>query len=257
MPNHSRNNTAYLEGIRLKFGNERLKDVFHDATEHDHDNAARLVNDNIRFPSLFLLRPEISKARLYERLNQKHKQALDISDEILTGTIDRANRMMDSDRTALQWMLQSGYQDDGIDEQYDQVLDTSALLLSRVHKDKACMKPIVEILFNRHRKGFYTYDLTWAFFEASEPMDLLLVAEKLRSNHPKDRELARNLLNFVPCLEKEKDMHRQYKCCTRWIRHNRNRLTYTGESNQQHNNPRRYALSGAGSPEEDGGGGDD
>lgn len=257
MPSRSRNNTAYLEDVRLKFGNERLKNLFHDETERDWERAATLMNSNIRFPSLFLLRPEIRKARLYDRLNNRHRQALDISEEILTGTIDKNGRKKDEDREALQWMLQTGYQDDSIDEQYDQVLDTSALLLSNVHRDKACMKPIVELMFQRHRKGFYTYDLIWGFFEASQPMDLLMIAEKLRSPHPKDVELARELLNFVPCLQTENNALRQYRCCTRWIRRNHHRLHYTGDSNQQHSNPMRYALSGNESHEADGGDGDD
>lgn len=255
MPNRSRNNMAYLDGIRLKFGNERLKNMFYDEAEQDNERAANLINANIRFPSLFLLRPEIRKARLYDRLNNMNRQALDISEEILTGTIDKKSRLKDEDRKVLRWMLHTGYQDDGIDEQYDQVLDNTALLLSNVHRDKTCMQPIVEILFNRHRKGFYTYDLIWAFFEASEPTDLLLIAEKLRSHNQKDVELARELLNFVPCMQTEASALRQHQCCTRWIRRNRNRLYYTGESNQQHSNPMRYALRG--STGEDGGDGDD
>ncbi len=242
MPNRSRNKMAYLDGIRMKFGNEKLRHVFRDEAEQNSERAAKLINTNIRFPSLFLLRPEISKTYLYDSLNNKNRKALDISDEILTDKIEKANHHQEEDRETLQWMLQSGYQDDGMDEQYDQVLDNTALLLSNIHKDRTCMKPIVEIMFSRHRKGFYTYDLIWAFFEASQPNDLHLIAEKLRSRHPKDVELARSLLNFVPCLQTEGNTLNQYKCCTKWIKRNLHRLYYTGESNQQHNNPMRYAL---------------
>ncbi len=242
MPNRSHDNIAYLDGVRMKFGNEKFRNVFRDEAEQDRKRAAKLINTNIRFPSLFLLRPEISKTYLYDSLSNKNRKALDISDEILTGKIDKADHRQEEDREALRWMLHSGYQDDGMDEQYDQVLDNAALLLSNVHKDKACLKPIVEILFNRHRKGLYTYDLIWAFFEASQPNDLLLIAEKLRSNHPRDVELARSLLNFVPCIQVEANGGKQYKCCTKWIKRNLNRLHYTGETNQQHSNPMRYAL---------------
>lgn len=243
MPNRNRDNMAYLDGIRMKFGNDQLRHVFRDEAEHDRERAANLINTNIRFPSLFLLRPEISKTYLYNSLNNKNRKALDISDEILTGKIDNADHRQEEDRETLHWMLHSGYQDDGMDEQYDQVLDNAALLLSNVHREKTCLKPIVEIIFSRHRKGFYTYDLIWAFFEASQPSDLLLIAEKLRSSHPRDVELARSLLNFVPCLQTESNTHKQYQCSVKWIKRNLRRLYYTGETNQQHSSPMRYALS--------------
>ncbi len=244
MPRHSRDNMPYLDRLRLNFGNEHLRHVFRDEAENNGDHAAELINSNIRFPSLFLLRPEISKTSLYHSLNGRNKKAMDISDEILTGTIDKADHRQDEDRETLLWMLHSGYQDDGMDEQYDQVLDNAALLLTNIHKERTCLKPIVEIMFRRNQKGFYTYDLIWAFFEASQPGDLLLIAEKLRSHHPKDVELARQLLNFVPCLQTETNPLKQYKCCTQWLRHNRHRLYYTGETNQQQSNPIRYALAG-------------
>lgn len=246
MPNHKgiRNNMAYLDGIRSRFGNQRLKDVFHDAVQKDHEHAARLINDiNITFPSLFALRPEIGKANLYERLNATNRRALNFADDVLLSRMERSARPGEGEREALSWMLDSGSRSEGLGEHFDQVLDMSALLLAKVHEDRACLRIMAQLIFNRHRKGLYTYDLVWAFFEASKPADLLLLADWLRSPHPGDRELARELLNFIPCIEAESDPSRQYRCCVRWIRKNLGRLYYTGESNQQRSHPRRYALS--------------
>ena len=238
----SPNNAAFLDNVRHRFGNDRLRDVFHNTANERAEEAAKMLNDKkIQFPSLFVLRPEIQKSNLYAHLNNRNRASFDITEAILADHISPEHR---HDRASLQWMLETGYHADGLNEYYDRVLDAVAILLAKEHSDNACKRPIIELIFRRNRKGFYTYDLIWAFFEVSKPKDLLLIADKLRSTHPKDVELARQLLNFVPCLEEERSPALQHRCCVHWIMRNRDRLTYTGESNQQFNNPRRYALSG-------------
>lgn len=244
MPIHNANNMAFLDGIRHKHGNEGLKNVFHEAIGHDADKAVRLINDNrILFPTLFVLRPEIVKVGLHPHLNARNNVALALSDDILSGNLAAEHRGRETDKAVLSWMLHSGYRSDGMNEHYDVVLDNAALLLARVHGDKHCLRPIEELIFSRHRKGAYNYDLVWAFFEASEPEDLLLLANRLQSPDIRDVELARQLLNFIPCIESENNPVVQYRCSHKWIRQNRDRLYYTGESNQQRSNPSRYALA--------------
>jgi hypothetical protein len=100
-----------------------------------------------------------------------------------------------------------------------------------------------ELIFNRHRKGAYIYDLVWAFFETITPQSINMVANRLRSANPKDIELAQKFLNFIPCMNREEDPLKQYQCCVRWINQNENFLYYTGATNQQTTNPSRYAVS--------------
>jgi hypothetical protein len=246
MQSASRNRSFSLDIIRNKSGVEGLKRSFHEIANANKMDAAGMLNeDRTQFPTLFALHPEIRKFDMYGHLNPRNKTALDISDEILGGTIHESYRIRAADPAALRWMLETGYSSDGMNDSYDEVMDKSALMLTKVCRDKTCMRYVAETFFNRNRKGTYTHDLIWAFFEASEPADLFIIAEKLRSNNAKDAEMARELLNFIPCIQVEKNQLRQYRCAVNWLRRNQKRLRYTGESNQQRNHPQRYELVGA------------
>jgi hypothetical protein len=249
-------NMSFLDGIRNRNGMEGLKRTFHDIAGNDRQNAANLLNDSaVHFPSLFALQPEIRKHDLYEHLSGRNKFALDFTGHVLAGTIAESYGPEADDHPHLKWMLDTGHASDGMNDQYDDVMDKAALLLSRVYRDKPCLRPIENMIFNRHQKGAYIYDLVWAYFESSEPDDLILLAKRLRSSNKKDVELARRLLNFVPCIENNEEHNPEmlYRCTAGWIRRNRNRLYYTGESMQMSGNPRRYALRGG---QQDAAGGD-
>jgi hypothetical protein len=238
-------NIAYLDGIRNRNGLENLKGEFHEIANNDPDKACKLLNDpNMRFPTLFVLQPEIKKCDLHEHLNTRNTHALDLVNDILTGTIPVTYKEKLNYYPTLKWMMETGYASDGLNDHYDEVMDKVALMLTRVHRDKTCLRYIEEIIFNRHRKGFFIYDMVWAFFESSEPEDLTLIAHRLRSINPKDVELARQLLNFIPGINAGygNDPMKQYKHCTNWIHRNRNSMQYTGESFQQNSNPSRYAV---------------
>lgn len=236
---------ALLDGIRERNGIEGLKREFHDIAGRDREGATAMLNDAaVRYPSLFALQPEIRKHDLFERLNGRNRFALDLTGEVLAGSLVATYRRKDEDHPHLRWMLDTGYASDGLNDQYDEVMDKVSLLLSRVYGDRTCLRAMEEMMFNRHRKGAYIHDLVWAYFRSSRPDDLIYLARRLRSGNPKDVELARKLLNFVPCIEEntERNAERLYRCAAIWIHRNRNRLQYTGESSQMHANPRRYAL---------------
>lgn len=236
---------SFLEGVRNRNGIEGLKHTFHEIAGSDREKAAGLLNDPAaEYPSLFALQPEIRKHDLFERLSGRNRFALDVTGQVLAGAISATYRPKEEDHPHLKWMLDTGHESDGMNDQYDEVMDKVSLLLSRVYRDKPCMSPIENMIFNRHRKGAYIYDLVWAFFESSSPDDLILLAKRLRSPNIKDVELARRLLNFVPCIENNEEHNPEmlYRCAAGWIRRNSSRLYYTGESMQMSGNPRRYAL---------------
>jgi hypothetical protein len=87
--------------------------------------------------------------------------------------------------------------------------------------------------------------LIWAFFECADPESLIMVVNRLRSSNRKDVELARKLLDFIPCMgmENHENNLKQYQSCLKWINQNRKFLYYTGESSLQTSNPCRYAVS--------------
>ncbi len=241
--------TAWLDGIRIRHGADGLKREFHSIAGGDRDKAAGMLNESaVRYPSLFVLQPEIVKHDLFDRLNPRNRFALDLTGGVLAGSLSNTYTPKPEDHEHIHWMFDTGYANDGLNDQYDEVMDKTALLLSRVYGDRLCLKPMEELMFRRNRKGAYIYDLVWAYFESSRPEDLIRLSQRLRSHDPKDVELARKLLNFVPCIEAniERSPEKLWRCTAEWLRRNRRRLVYTGESMQMKGNPRRYALAGAG-----------
>jgi hypothetical protein len=239
-----------LDEIRLNKGPDKMKATFYDLIKNDPEKAVKLINDkNVKFTSLFLLQPEIKKSNINIGLSVRNKHALEITNGILLKEVLNTQRFSSQydqeDYSALKWILETGYIEDGLNDQYDEVLDTAATILVKVYRDKKCLPIIEEMIFARHRKGQYIYDLVWTFFEVSDSQNLIMVANRLRSTNQKDVELARKLLNFIPCIgtDSNEDNMKQYQCSVKWIEQNKDFLYYTGQSYLQTSNPYRYALS--------------
>lgn len=238
-----------LDSVRLNYGTDRLKDIFQDMVNNNEPMAVRLLNNsNIGFPSLFILRPEISRNNLIPRLSMQNKLTLMATNDMLSKDTISSQRFLEHSNEyypVIRRILETGYTEDGLNDQYDEVMETAAVILTKVYGDYSCQRIIEELIFNRYRKGTYIYDLVWAFFETINTNNLLMVVERLRSKHPKDVELARKFLNFIPCIRDNSgdDPIKHYQGSIRWINQNFNFLYYTGETNQQTHNPCRYAVS--------------
>lgn len=239
-----------LDEIRLENGIDRLKAVTHDLIDNNFERAIELINDkSVLFPSLFVLRSEIIRYDIIPSLSIRNRYALKIVNKILSRDIPGTQRLSfdyrEEDYYVLKWILETGYLEDGLNDQYGEVLETAAIILAKIYKDRNCLRVIEEMIFNRNRRGTYIYDLVWAFFECSRAEDLIMLVNRLCSYSRKDVELARKLLNFIPCMgidSKEYNVN-QYQYSLKWIDQNRNFLYYTGESNLQTSNPHRYAIS--------------
>ncbi|MHB8064968.1 MAG: hypothetical protein ACYDG2_20490 [Ruminiclostridium sp.] len=239
-----------LDEIRLNRGIDRMKSIFYDLVKSNPEKAIKSINDkNVQFASLFLLRPETRISDIFTRLSARNKYALEITNGILSKEILNTQRFSSEykqdDYLAIKWILETGYIDDGLNDQYDEVLDAAAIILAKVYKDRSCLSIIEEMIFSRYRKGAFIYDLVWVFFEVSDSENLIIMANRLRSSNRKDVELARKFLNFVPCIgmNSEEDHIKQYQCSLRWLKQNKDFLYYTGETCLQTSNPYLYAVS--------------
>jgi hypothetical protein len=239
-----------LDEIRLDNGADKLKKFFNNLIDDNAEKAIKLINEkNVLFPSLFILQPEIKRSDLFTHLNIRNKHALEIANEILSREFSSNQRLSseynEEDYSALKWIFETGYRDNGLNDQYDEILDAAAIILVKVYKDKKYLHAIEGMIFDRYTKGAFIYDLVWAFFESSDPVNLFMIVNRLRSSNRKDVELARKLLNFIPCIgmNSENNPLKQYQCALKWINRNRNYLYYTGETSLQTSNPYRYAVS--------------
>ncbi|WZL72534.1 hypothetical protein QBE52_15930 [Clostridiaceae bacterium 35-E11] len=240
-----------LDKMRLHNGIHNVKIFFHELANHNKEEAIQFINDeNLCFGSLFLLRSEIEELDIFSNLNIKNKMALEITNEILMGkktitsidctSCDYIQRVY----IALKWMFETGRIDDGLSNEYDQVLDATAILLIKVYKDRRILPMLVKIIVQRYKKGFYIHDLIWAFFEAQDPGSLILIGDYLRSKQQEEIELANKLLRFIPdlAIHDRGDTQKQYALFMQWMKENRWFLHFTGESLQQSHHPSPYIV---------------
>lgn len=145
----------------------------------------------------------------------------------------------------LKGMFKTGLMGPGLRNDNDEFLDITALLLIKTHKDKTILPTLVDIIFFRNREGLFTHDLIWAFFQATDPNSLMLIANYLHSDNIVDVKLACKLLDFVPSIDMavEKDNKKLYMNFIYYLKENKPFLYYTGESFQRTSNPMPYILA--------------
>lgn len=243
------NQTGKLEELRMKEGVQGLRDTVHKLATENPSEAGRLLNDpELRFPTLYLLENQLTQSDAYKFLNVRNKNAIKLIRLLRKKDIAQVENLLpgyrETIRSCIKWMLDTGYMDDGLDDDFDEILDDCAILSVQVFQDESVVPLLVELIFNRNRQKRYIYDLVWAFFEIHNPKNLLLIAERLRSEHQRDVRLAMKLLSFVPIMKDSGSVNRNrlYMECVKWIKDNAEYLDYTGESFQQANSPIPYTL---------------
>ena len=130
-------------------------------------------------------------------------------------------------------------------DEHDEILDVTASLLIKTHKDKTILPTIVDTIFSRNRKGLFNHDLIWSFFQARDPYSLMLIANYLSSEDINDVKLARKLLDFVPSINMTRsgDSKKQYLSFFYYLKENYPFLYFTGDSFQRESKPKPYAIA--------------
>lgn len=243
----NRNRQSYLDNVWSAGGTNRLRQTFNELALRDRQEALRQINDDwLRFPVLFILIPEISAHRLYPGLSRRNMAAMNICVKKIYkyDLVDATTDQMDSDTfyDALKWMFDTGKQwggPSGGQDAYDSVIDYVSALLVIIFEDKTVLKEIADLIFKRNRRGLYIHDLVWSFFQSLDRDALTIIAGYLLSNHPRDVELASQLLCLdVPVSSNTgevKKTHRQY---LDWLNENKPYLYLTGEHFQMTSKPR-------------------
>ncbi len=240
-----------LDRKRKDKGPEALEGYFKELLESSPQEAIDLVNDdNLNFASLFVLRSQLKDPSLNNELNLRNTTSLKIINEILTGEKDiSVMEHISSEHTqiihsTLKWIFETGSIDDGLSNEFDEVLDISAILLTKLYNEQKIIPTIVDMIFNRNRKDYFIHDLVWAFYESRDPYSLIMIANRLLSSDKKDIQLANKLLSFVPAIAKDDNVNNQRKYISflDWIEENSLFLYFTGQSLQQTTKPMPYAV---------------
>lgn len=240
-----------LDKIRLDNGIDKMRDYFIEMSKKNSEEAVNLINaENLHFPTLYLLKNEIDNLNIFDDLNLRNKTAIEITNEVVEKDKKISiNEYISSDLTqiaysVLKWIFDTGFNDDGLSNEYDEVLDITAILLIRIYRDQTVLPTIVDMIFDRNRKGLFNHDLVWAFFESKDPNSLIMIASRLLSTETKDIDLASKLLSFVPGMEKSNTStkEKKYTSFLDWLRENSPFLYFTGQSLQQVNKPTTYVI---------------
>jgi hypothetical protein len=236
-----------LDKIRLSQGKEKLKTYFKNLGENQRDKAVKYINDKrLIFTSLFLLLPEIESLNLYEQLNTRNILALKmcaktLGDQKIVSDVELFfEETHETLYPVLKWMLITGSKDDGLSNQFDEIMDVTALLLTRTYLDKTILPVIEQMIFKRYEKGLYIHDLVWALFQIHDKAVLKLVAKHLLSSEARQVELACRLLNLPYSKANGRNTSRngQYVSYRSWLKENDGHLYFTGESFQMTSYPK-------------------
>lgn len=258
------NSTNILDNIRHQKGNRALKDYVLEEIRKDKAGILKLLNDeDLQFASLFILVPEIKKLGLADELNGRNQNALDIIDRIAlkkslqtkayddflinasdkNGPVKSCPHRKQVSYPALKWIIITGFQDDGLCDQYDQIVDTAAIYLVTKYKENTILPILVELCFKRYKNDEYYSDLVWAFFESREINCLYMIAQKFLSRQKEDVAFANKLLRFIPGISQYSlNGIRCYAAFKKWFTENSPFLYYTGENFQQTCHPAPFEV---------------
>ncbi|MCY6355226.1 hypothetical protein [Clostridium sp. ZS2-4] len=244
--------TNLLDQVRINDGIEELSKVFKKMVMCDIKYAMDLINaEGLQFTSLFVLRDDIKKLYIFDRLNKRNQMALDMVNTMLAN--DKKDEFAcycswihDAQMVifVLRWMMETGSSDDGFSEEYTKVMDSTAAILTTVFADKASLQHTVDLIFQRWEKGRFIDYLVWAFFQAREPYSLVMIAEYLKSTKIKEKELACRLLAFAQSVQisDEIDGEEQYMIFQEWLEENNLYLYFQDESFQESSHPVPYVV---------------
>ena len=238
--------TNDLDHIRRFKGINACKNMFGKLGKERRENAVQLVNDSrLSFTSLFILQPEIKKLNLREDLSKRNQTAINICERIsdeqdLSIASDYSIPLKSEEvHSVLLWVFNTGVADDGLNDEFDLILDVVASVLIKTHHEKTILPLMTEVIFKRNQKGRFIHDLVWACFQTRDPNALRLIAGYLRSSVTKDVDLAHILLHLpqdVP-LRTSYDKQKQYVAYLSWLKENDPYINFTGENFQSTNNP--------------------
>ena len=235
MNSENRGGECQLDRIRRTRGAKVCRCCFRSMTRNNRKRAAEWINDgSLTFGSLFLLSPSVREAKLEPELSERNRTALKLCEIILNrgktpgaGVKSAACRGAEN-RDVLLWMFQTGARDDGLSEDFDEILDIAVSVLIKNYRETSILPSATELVFRRNRKGTYRHDLIWALFQTRDPGVLRLFAQYLRSPRPEDAAFARTILNLPACGSSEQPQQcRSYEA---WLEENGPYLFFTGEN---------------------------
>ncbi|WP_052002623.1 hypothetical protein [Caldisalinibacter kiritimatiensis] len=248
---NSTSNT-HLDSVRIQSGEKKLLNHFTQLINSNPDKAISYINaEKLTFTTLFILRKKLKSTDILQKLSHRNQIALEITEEILDNEGKITNlqhsipKLIHLLKSTLTWILETGANDDGLNDDFDKLLDIVAIFLIKVFNELDLLPLISNMIFERYKTGRLIHDLLWAFYESKDPDCLLLIGKRLRSDDMKEIELACDILWFIPGIDfkYKNDKDYLYYNFINWFEENKLYLCFTGESLHQTSNPIPYKIS--------------
>lgn len=233
--------TAFLDEVRTKRGDPALIESFRNTARVNRKQAIEYLNDeNLCYPSLYVLRNEIEKEQLTEQLCKRYRLAADFTRQEKI----KAKSQKPTAHSTLKWIIQTGGEEN-IDKTYLQKLDKAAVYMTAIYKDRSVLPDVARMIFFRCRNELPYHDLVWAFLEMQDPHSLALVADRLRSSDSREGDCARRLLAFIPGIDRKQtnEGERQFHRFQEWMEQNGPYLFYKGETFDTIDRPTSYITN--------------
>jgi hypothetical protein len=246
LQNYNTDRSGTLDKLRHLSGSQALKAYFIKLSQENRVKAVAQINySGLRFTTFFILIPEIYSLNLYSELSPRNQTALKFCVLILNDQspyFDGNRQYSNNDDltlSALKWIFNTGIRDDGLNNEFDQILDVAASHLIRTYHHTAILQELVRFIFKRNRKGRYIHDLVWALWGSCDPHILMWIADYLRSTNKKDAELANRLLKNTPLEDDDMGARKplRYEQYLSWFKENQPYLIFTEESFHQTSDP--------------------
>lgn len=227
-----------LDQVRIREGDEPCRAAFQAISIRDKRQAAMLLNDRrLTFPCLYILSPQIDEP-LYPCLRERLIIGLHLIERVRRGDspVGKGRQKGKYEHEGLRWILDTGHNEDGLDEEYEEIMERAVSVLIDTYHDTDILPRVADMIFTRHREGRNIHDLTWAYFRSDHPDALILIARRLSADDRRDAALARRLLNIPESGSSD------YHPYLRWLRDNDPYLYFTGESMQYASTPAYYRV---------------
>ena len=224
------NNNITLEDIKRKDGAENMLIKFEDILKMNKRKASILLNDNnLSFSTFFIFIPIIKKSNLINILNLRNKIAIKTYNELFSQNNMHINYTKSNEMNVFKWMIKSASYDDGIDDDFDKIIDYAIAKLINDFKDTDTLKKAIDLAFIRNGKNEFNHDLVWSIFKSNNSEALKIIAEHLNSANKKEISFSKELLKSATNGEVIDNNDNAYDNYVNWISENQPYLNFTGD----------------------------
>lgn len=241
-----------INSIKTSQGVEKYISTVRQLLSSERDLALEYINNShLGFPNLFTLRHLIDEENLYQELSSRNITALKLCARILKNKVLSAKLYFlsaENDETnypVLLWIVNSGVEDDGIEDDFDQIVDGTCAMLISLYNEKGILKNIIDLIYKRSEKGNFTHDLIWALFSSENADVLKMISEHLTSENENEVLLSKKLLSNNSPSGLDNSLDDTEKTAL-WLEENQPYVYFTGQSFNASSCPAHYLIDLAG-----------